>query len=626
MSETTKRPLVTLVYAFLVLGTLAVFWQVRDFEFLHYDDHCYVHQNSQVLRGLTWDGVVWAFTTGYASNWHPMTWLSHMLDCTLFGPDPGRMHLVNVFLHLASTLLLFTILWKTTGALWRSGFVAAAFALHPMHVESVAWIAERKDVLSTFFLLLALGAYVSYVKRRSISRYLASLAFFALGLMAKPMLVTLPFLLLLLDYWPLNRFDVPAGSGAGRPKRRTARTDGRWPVFYRIIAEKIPFFVLAAVSSAVTFLVQRAGGAVAESPMLSLDIRIANALLSYTKYIGKVFWPRNLAVFYPLDPGRFAFWQVAASFLLLFVVSVLVVRLGRERKYLPVGWFWFVGTLVPVIGLVQVGMQAMANRYTYVPYLGIFIMIAWGLPEFLPTWPHRKAVLGLLMITILAALGICAHRQVSYWRNGVALFSQAIEVTDDNYVAYFNRATAYNKRGLWQEAMQDYLESIKTMPDDAKSHYDLGFVYGKLNRWQEAVGAFDEAIRLKPDFADAYSNRGAAYGELGLRQEAIASFRKAVELDPNSAEAHHNLANELLAAGGYDEAVEQYRKVLSLTPDGLASMNNLAWLIATCPGLKNRDPNEAIQLAERMCELTGHQDPAFLDTLAGAYASAGRFT
>jgi tetratricopeptide (TPR) repeat protein len=538
-----------------------------------------------------------------------------MLDCQLFGPNPGWMHIVNVLLHIANALLLFAVLKKMTGALWASAFVAAAFALHPMHVESVAWIAERKDVLSTFFLLLTLAAYVGYVKRPSVFRYLITLAIFALGLMAKPMLVTLPFVLLLLDYWPLNRFEpqprkpAPIGETHASPQR--------------IMVEKIPFLVFAVAASAVTFLVQRSSRAVKD---IAMEYRAVNALTSYVEYISKLFLPRNLAVFYPFDAGSFAMWQVAMSILLLLVISILVIRLRHRRKYLPVGWFWFVGTLVPVIGFIHVGGQAYADRYTYIPYIGLFIMLAWGLPELLSKWAYRKIALGIAAAIALTAMGICAHGQVNYWNNSITLFTHATLVTQNNYIAHYNRGVAYCKLGRELEAIEDFSQTIKVDPEHAKARYSRGVAYDKLGRKLEAIEDFGQALRIDPHYAKAHNNRGVVYRKLGRRDEAMEDFRQAIKIDPDLAEAHYDLANGLAGQGNYDEAASQYHEALKLKSDWPDCMSNLALLIATKPEIKDRDTSEAIRLAGGACKLTNYKDPAYLGTLAAAQASAGRFS
>jgi hypothetical protein len=545
MPESVKKSFVIFTYFVLILSTLLVFWQVHNFAFVNYDDSYYVYENPNVLNGLTGDGVIWAFTTNRTANWHPLTWLSLMLDCQLFGANPGWMHLVNLLLHIANTLLIFAVFRKMTGTLWPSAFVAAAFALHPMHVESVAWIAERKDVLSTLFLLLTLAAYVSYVRRRGLARYMLTVLLFALGLLAKPMLVTLPFLLLLLDYWPLGRFDSPQTiKASSRQKRQSSPAYDKRRLLYRAIIEKIPFIALSVVSSVITFLVQLGSSAVVHINALPLKDRVANAFLSYARYTGKLFWPQNLAVFYPFDADSFAFWQVAMCVLLLLVISIFVIRFGRNRKYLPVGWFWFVATLVPVIGFVQVGRQAMADRYTYIPYIGLFIIIAWGLPELLSKWPQRKIALGLSMVIVLTTLGICTHRQVSYWNNSFTLFSHAIEVTQNNYMAYNNLGSAYHKLGRYQEAIESYKQAIRTNPDYAFAYVNLGSAYHNLGRYQDAIETYKQVIIIKPDYAKAHLNLGVIYLETGKKGLALEEYKILKTLDAEKANDLFKLINK----------------------------------------------------------------------------------
>jgi len=429
----------SLIYLALTISVLLVFWQVRDFGFVEFDDGAYIYENQHVLNGLTRDGIHWAFTTGHEANWHPATWLSLMLDCQWFGTNPGRMHLVNVFWHLANTLLLFGALKRMTGSLWPSAFVAAAFALHPMHVQSVAWITERKDVLSTFFLLLTLAAYAGYVRRPSAFRYAAALLLFALGLMAKPMLVTLPFVLLLLDYWPLNRFEGAwPQKNSGRQAGPSVPATDNHSILLRLLIEKVPFIALSVVSSVITFLVQR--GAMTPMDGLGRKDRIFSAAMAYFEYIKKLFWPGDLAVLYPLgQPGDILPGQFALCVLLLLGVTLLVLLGGRRRPYLPVGWFWFVGTLVPVIGLVQVGSQAYADRYTYIPYIGLFIMMAWGVPDLLKKWKYRKEILLALSALSILCLSIITWTQVGYWQDSITLYDHTLKVTDNNWFIYNNR-------------------------------------------------------------------------------------------------------------------------------------------------------------------------------------------
>lgn len=563
------------IYCVLILSILLVFMQVRDFDFITCDDHMYVYENPHVLKGLSLDGIIWAFTTGHAANWHPVTWLSLMLDVQVFGPDPGPLHLVNVFLHCANTLLLFAVLKKMTGALWPSAFVAAAFAIHPMHVESVAWISERKDVLSTFFLLLTVAVYAGYVKRPSVRRYIAALGFFVLGLMSKPMLVTLPFLLLLLDYWPLERF------GPSPPLNRstdpsTASADGH-TTLYRLVIEKIPFFILAAVSSVVTFLVQRTGGAMTATDVIPLGSRLANALAAYAKYIGKLFWPEHLAVFYPLDISNSTpAGQLALYALLLAAITVLVLYLGRIRKYLPVGWFWFVGSLIPVVGLVQVGLQAYADRYTYSPYIGLFVMLAWGMSDLPAKGLYRKAVLAAAMVLAVAAMGITAHRYASRWRNGVTLFTHAIEVTQNNWFAYNNLGLSFLRRGRFPEAIGAFEQAVRLKPDDSGAYNNLGLAYAEQDCYPEAIEAYRQAVRLKPNNVEAYRNLGLAYFDLGRYEEAVEAYQQAVRIDPANAEAYNNLGLSCFQLGRLPQAITAYQQAIALKPDYAKAYANLA--------------------------------------------------
>ncbi len=567
MLEFAKRNVIVSVYSVLILSTLLVFWQVRSFDFINYDDNLFVSENQHILNGLTPDGIIWAFTTPNVGNWLPLTWLSFMLDCRLFGTNPGWMHLVNLLLHLANTLLLFAVLKKMTGSLWPSAFVAAAFALHPMHVESVAWVIERKDVLSTFFFMLTLAAYVGYVRGTGLFRYLLTILLFVFGLLAKPMLVMLPFVLLLLDYWPLGRFAAPQAAAIAERRR----------ILYRIIIEKIPFFALAAVSSVITFLVQKGSGAVTDINTLSLQSRVANAFLSYAKYIDKMFWPQDLAVFYPFVARTIQSWQVVLCALLMIVVSVLAIRFGRKQKYLFVGWFWFVGTLIPVIGLVQSGAQSYADRYTYIPYIGLFIMIAWGMPELLSKWLYQKIALGIAAAMVLTAMGIGTYRQVGYWKNSSTLFTHAIEVTQNNYLAYCNLGIAYGELGRWQDEIEAYKQAIKIRikPEDVKAYYNLGNAYAKLGRYHDAIEALKQAIRIKPDLAEAHYILGNAYLNLGRYQDAVEAFNQAIRIKPDYANAHNILGVAYASLGRLQDAIETFRQAIRIKPDDADAHCNL---------------------------------------------------
>jgi Tfp pilus assembly protein PilF len=551
MPQQVKKSLVLSIYFALAVSALLVFWQVRNFDFVSYDDDLYVYENPHVISGLTFDNIKWAFTTGQAANWHPVTWLSLMLDCQLFGAGAGRIHLVNLVLHIANTLLLFTVLRKMTGALWQSAFVAAAFALHPLHVESVAWVSERKDVLSAFFWILTIAAYYRYIKRPDIAGYLLTILVFALGLMAKPMVVTLPFVLLLLDYWPLERikhFDRQ--------------------VIYRLVLEKIPFIVLSIASSVVTFLAQQSSRVVISFDRFPLKFRIGNALVSYIKYIEKMIWPDGLAVFYPHPYGNVSVLYAAISAILLLAVTILVLRLAKNHRYFVTGWFWYLGTLIPVIGIVQAGLQARADRYTYIPYVGLFIMLAWGLPELLKKIPQRKIVLGVSMVIVLTALGICAHRQSGYWKNGITLFSHTIEaVPQNNWLAFNNLGLACSRHGRYNEAIEAYKQAIKIKPNLAESYTNLGAAYANLGHLSEAIDAFKMAAQIDPDLAEAHYNLGYAYAKLGRYTEAIDIYKQAIGIKPDYALAHYNLGVAYLAIDDKDSAMAEYNILKSLNPE-----------------------------------------------------------
>jgi protein O-mannosyl-transferase len=440
--------------------------------------------------------------------------------------------------------------------------------------------------LSTLFWLLTLAAYVSYVRRRGLVCYLLTVLLFASGLLAKPMLVTLPFVFLLLDYWPLNRFEVPQPVEiSGSQSRKSTPAPSRYATLYRIIIEKIPFFVFTAVFSVITFLTQKVGGGVVDIKIISLKDRVGNVFLSYAAYMDKMFWPQDLAVFYPFDARTIQSWQVVLCALLMIVVSVLAIRFGQKQKYLFVGWLWFVGTLIPVIGLVRFTGSSYADRFTYIPYVGLFIMIAWGMPELLSKWisassvesPYQKIVLGVLMVLVLTTLGICAHRQTSYWKNDFTLFSHANEVTQNNYLAYYNLGVTYNGIGRYQEAIEEFRQAIKIRPRYADAHCNLGFAYGKLDRYQEEIDAYKQVIRIKPNYADAHCNLGVAYGNLGRWQDEVEACKKAIKIKPDFAEAHCNLGFAYGNLGRYQEAIESYKQVIRIKPDFAEVYNNIGF-------------------------------------------------
>ena len=639
-----------LICLFLVIAILAVYWQVRNYPFVNYDDRPYVTQNQYVQDGLTVKSIAWCFTAVHSSNWHPLTWLSHMLDCQIYGMNPGQHHLTNVLFHILNTLLLFFVFKRMTKDLWQSGFVAALFALHPLHVESVAWIAERKDVLSTFFWIMTLWSYTRYVERSGFDRYLLVLLFFILGLMAKPMLVTLPFVLLLLDYWPLNRFQFKK-SGYGNKSEQEL-----FPL--ALIWEKIPLFVLSAALSVVTYLVQKSSGAVSPLDAIPFKVRIANAMVSYASYIGKMIWPHNLSVFYPY-PKDILLWKIVGASFLLMAISVVVFMMVKTKPYFVVGWLWYIGTLVPVIGLVQVGMQAMADRYTYVPLIGIFITIAWGIPDLVPKWRYKRIGLAAITTVVLTILMITSQLQVRYWSNSTTLFEHAINVTVDNSVAHINLGEALAEHGNTEAAVRHFYEALRIKPDlvapllnigvtlrekgkidEAVNHflkvllfksdcveayYELGDTLEKRGDFVGAVKYYLEAIRIKPDQAKLYNNLGAMLAYQNKGKEAIGYFYKALQIDSSYAGAHYNLGKIFANQGRIKEAILNYRKALRFSPDMTEALYNLSWILACYEDGKYRNGEEAVELAERLCKITQYNQPLALDALAAAYAETGRF-
>ncbi|MHC4061355.1 MAG: glycosyltransferase family 39 protein [Planctomycetota bacterium] len=571
MDRASDKYKVICVYVALALSTLAVYWQVHDYGFVNFDDPDYVRKNPKVQSGITLDGIKWAFTTGHAANWHPLTWLSHMLDCQLFGASPGWHHLTNLLLHIANTLLLFAVLKRMTGTLWRSAFVAALFALHPCHVESVAWISERKDVLSTLFWMLTMAAYVRYVNRPRVSSYLLVLLTFALGLMAKPMLVTLPFVLLLLDYWPLGRFqDRPPVEHAPQPGARMLGHLLPKRTFYLLLLEKIPFLVVTAASSVITFIVQRQIGAVATARQFPLISRIANTFASYLMYIRKMFWPSPLAMFYPYPPKADLMLQAAVAIPVLVSISLVVLYLMRSRKYLLTGWLWYLGTLVPVIGLLQVGDQAYADRYTYIPFIGLFIIIAWAVPDVLAKWRFRKTAFAVAAAVILLALSVATYFQQSCWRDTITLCEHAIKVTRDNYKAHFSMMAVLLDQGKVKETIAHGREAVRIRPNYEKALGGLAAALARQGETEEAIMYYTRALLLKPDLVFCVNNLAmihATHKDARFRKpkEAVRLAEHACELtDYENPAVLDTLAAAYAADGRFSEAVEIAEKAFQL--------------------------------------------------------------
>ncbi len=560
----------------LILTTFAVFYQVHSFKFVSLDDGEYLYENPNIQSGITLKAIKWAFTTDYAYMYHPLTWLSHILDWQLFGPDAGGHHFTSLVFHIANTLLLFIVLKQMTHRLWPSAFVAFLFALHPLHVESVAWLSERKDVLSTFFWLLTMWAYVRYVNRPGIVRYLLVVVFFALGLMAKPMLITLPFVLLLLDYWPLDRLS---------PKR--GKASSKYSLVYLFI-EKVPLFVMALASCIVTFIVQKKGGAISSAEGLDLFVRLANASISYLRYIIKMIWPARLAMFYP-HPGRdVSVLYAVISAAVLLAVTIFILRFSKDRRYLVTGWLWYLGTLVPVIGLVQVGSQAWADRYSYITLTGLFIIIAWGLPELLGKWPYRKIMLWVSSLMVLSALAVCTHIQLRYWKDSMTLCQHALEVTENNYKAHLCITGMLLEQGRIEEAIRHNTEAVRIKPGYIETHNDLGVTLYKVGRIDEAIDCYKRALEINPADAEVNANLGIALATEGNFAEAVRHYRIAAET-MNTPAVHNNLGYALAHMGKLDEAIAHFNQALQINPACTPARVNLNLFLAEKQKLQNKD-------------------------------------
>jgi tetratricopeptide (TPR) repeat protein len=573
-SRSWERP--AFLYLFLAAITILVFLPVKNFQFTGYDDPDYVTENNWVQRGLTWGGIRWSLQTLDANNWHPVTWLSHMLDTELTGYTASGPHVTNLILHTANSLLLMFLLQTMTGAVWRSGIVAVLFALHPLHVESVAWVSERKDVLSTFFGLLCLLAYSNYAKAagRAISGkempstastrrcawvyYLIALFSFTLGLMSKPMLVTWPFLMLLLDYWPLHRAEENLAS------------------WVRLLREKVPFFVLSAVGCMMTVVAQKKGGAIAAGSALSMSTRIGNAFVSYFRYLKKALWPSDLIIPYPYPKDDWPLVLVIACVIILVGVSILVLRWRRRFPFFTMGWFWYVGMLVPVIGILQVGGQSMADRYTYVPLVGIFIVVVWGVAEVIE---RRQLSVRLPLVAstvvVVSLYATITMNQLQYWRNSETLFRHTLSVTPANGIAHLHVGRYLLESGQEDKAIEQYLEAMKVLPGNIHALAGIGSALTKTKRYPEAIEFLQTAIRNSPDFPKAHYELGTVYSDLGQMDKAMEYYKKATKLSPENAVAHYRLGNALMKVGRIDDAITEYIIALHYQPGNVDTLNNL---------------------------------------------------
>ena len=569
MAETSRHRNL-LIGLCLTTAILAVYWPVLHFGFINFDDRTYVAENPHLRGGLTLRELGWAFTTGL-DQWMPVTWFTRMLECQWFGLNAGAHHLVNVLFHIANSLLLFGVLNRVTGAPWRSALVAALFALHPLHVESVAWVTDLKDVLSMCFGMLTIGAYVRYVEHvtvhgsRSKTFYGLALLSFTLALMSKPMLVTLPFVLLLLDYWPLGRTRWAEAAIGERVKLSPSQ----------LFKEKLPFFALAAAAGVATLWGQRTAGAVASLERLPLGARIASSLLSYAGYLGKAFWPTGLAVFYPLN-ARLSWPAAMIAGVGVVGVTTAVIWRARREPWFATGWFWYLGTLVPVIGLVQVGIvQTMADRYTYIPLVGIFTMLCWSVPRDAMERRISKVAVWVATVALLAVCAMLTRIQVGYWKNSETLFRHALNVTRDNWLAHGNLGMALEEEGKVQEAIAHYEQALWLKPDMVEAHNNLGTVLLQEGKIEDAIKHYGQALRIDPNNAQAHFNLGGALEQAGKREDAIDQYRRALQTEPNLAEAHNNLAVALMRLGKLPEAIEHFERALRIKPDYAEVHNNL---------------------------------------------------
>src|SRR6267378_644655 len=616
------------IYLLLTGLSLAVFSQTIHYNFVNFDDDTYVYNAPAIRAGLTLKGIVAAFTSPHAGNWHPLTTLSHMLDCGLYGLNAGGHHATNVVLHTIAALLLFHMLRQMTGAFWKSAIVAALFAVHPLHVESVAWVSERKDVLSAIFFFLMLAAYVRYVRAPSPGRYFFVAMIFALGLMSKPMLVTVPFVLLLLDYWPLRRFDKDTQFNG----RRIASWSNQRPSYQQLFLEKTPLLILSGLSCLLTIWAQdQATGSLEQLPF---TWRLNNAVVSYIEYVLQTFWPVRLAVFYPHPNNELPIWQVTLATTLLFFISAMAILLRKKRPYVFTGWFWYVGMLVPVIGIVQIGEQGHADRYTYLPHIGLFLLIVWGAADLANTWHLRREYLWLAATITIAVLSCGAAVQTSFWKNSERLWDHTLSVTSDNDFAHNNLGFLHLRRGELDKAISHFETALKIRSGKSQTRYNLGTALVHVNlanalaregRPEEAIVHYEQAVKLRPDYGDAYYNFGSVLFQQGRIDDAIAQWQKALAIQPNDAAAHTSLGNAFLQKGWPEQAIVHYQNALQIDPGAVNARNNMAWVLATSSDPSIRNGAKAVSLAAEAVEISGGKDAIFFRTLAASYGECGKF-
>lgn len=619
----------TLWSVLLVLATLAAYWQVRHFEFTHYDDEDYVTRNPMVLQGVTWDSLRWAMVTTHFSYWHPLTWLSHILDVEMFGTNAGAHHLTNLFIHILAALALFGALNRATRALEPSAFVAALFAVHPLHVESVAWIAERKDVLSTLFWFLTMWAYAMYAQRPSSARYVAGLALFVCGLMSKPMLVTVPCVLLLMDFWPLGRLRLwpengPWFAGAGWKGAWSALVQ-RSPVHPgRLLMEKVPYLALAVFSSAITFIGVYSTNRMLGTESVSIGLRLANVPISYVRYMAKMILPEDMVILYPM-PDHWEVWMIVGSSILLVLISGMVLAWMRRAPWLVFGWLWFLGTLVPTIGIIPVGWQSIADRYTYVPLVGLFLMVTWTVCDLVPAGPQRKPALAAGAFLVLLGLSAGTWLQTRHWQNSETLFRHAVAVSTNNAIAQYNLGLTLHLQGNLVEAAEHYQASIRIHPGQGKAHNNLGFIFHQLGQYDQATNYLWQALRENPRNAQSYLNLGTISLERNELTNAWNFLLESLALDPKLTHARLQLGRVQLAQNAPALALEQFQQALTLDPNHAETLRQAAWLLATHPEDRIRNGPKALEYATRLLTLPYGRTAANLMTLAAAQAESEDF-
>ncbi len=657
--EHQKKHISTFICVGIIAAALVAYEPIRHNSFVTYDDASYIINNPQVTSGITLKSLGEAFTKPHFFMWHPLTTISHMLDYQLFGLNPAGHHFTSLLLHILNALLLFWILNSLTGTIWLSAFIAGVFALHPVQVESVAWAAERKTVLSGLFWLLTTAAYIRYAKQPGFGRYLVVLLVFGLCIMTKPVVVTLPFALLLLDYWPLERIGGPGfAEGLRRGKQRAEGASQKVSAI-RLIIDKIPLLGMSAFLSVMTFVAQKQGGVVPTLERMPLDYRVANMFLSYIRYIGKLIWPSGLAVCYPHPHMTVSNYWVLICAVLFILLSIFSIYICRRKKYAAVGWLWYVGTLVPVIGLVQSGAQAMANRYMYIPMLGLLIIVGWAVKDYIEKQPRAKIAAIILGAAVLSSLLVLTRTQVRHWQNSLTLFGYTLNVTGDNPVAensygcalfeenrlkeaeqhlskavrlapafvtaITNLAKVYMEQGRYNEAVASLYEVIKHNEATADTYYNMATVLGIQKKYDEAIKYFKKALELNPNDPDTHKRMGIVLLVAGKNNEAIAYLNESLRISGSQVEVYTNLGTAYSQLGQYETAIQNWARALELQPNSVDVLNNMGWVFATCGDITAEKANQAIAYARRACELTGYNNAEYLDTLGAASAAAGKF-